>query len=51
MIQAHQQKVKILAELELEICQKQNQKTLTNIHEINNSDEPRMAEVKVGNNY
>ena len=38
IIQVHQQKVKILAEMEREVCREQNQKTLTNIHDIYNRD-------------
>ena len=44
----HQQKVKTLAEIEREICQKQ--KTLTTIYDNDKSDKPSTDENEVSHN-
>ena len=50
VIHVHQQKVKTLAEMEREIYLKQNQKNLTNIHDIYNSDKLKTSEIEVSHN-
>ena len=50
VIHVHQQKVKTLAEMEREIYLKQNQKNLTNIHAIYNSDKLKTSEIEVSHN-
>ena len=42
-IQAHQQKVKILAEMEREVHLKQKKKIISNIHDIYNSDKSKTS--------
>ena len=39
-----------LAEMEREVCLKQNQKSLTNIHDIYNSNKPKTSEIEVSYN-
>ena len=47
VIYVHPQKVKTLAEMEREVCSKQKQKSVSNIHDIYNSDTPKTSEIEV----
>ena len=46
----HQQKVTKSAEMEREIRSKQKQKTVSNIHDIYNSDKHKNDEIEVSHN-
>ena len=50
IIQLHQQRVKILAEMEQEVHLKQKQKTFTNIHGICSSNKSKTNKIEVSNN-